>query len=448
LAPSNLLRSLETKAPGLAQAVASAGLLRGARSFEHFLERVLPHAEWLTWLDSDPVLVAWVADIFEHSPYLAEQLNRRPELIEALRDVRLGVTAPALVAAVATDAASLRRYYVRTMLGIQARSICERRPVFETLEQTSALADTVIAAAYHLAVEETAAAHPPVSEQYQPANQMMVIALGRLGMLEFDLGSDADLLFVLPDADAGEIVFWTRVANRAIDILMSYTGEGVIFTVDTRLRPSGREGDLVRTESAYKHYFSHAAEAWEGITYMKSRAVAGDVDQATKFLHEIQAVDWERYGQEGRSRHELRRMRRRLEEEQGLSNPLKAGAGGYYDIDFILMYLRLKGAGVFFRVLNTPERIGVLQQMGHLIGDDARFLRDAAVFYRAVDHALRLSSGHDEGKLPHAPMQLKILANLVERWTPEHLHDEPLPVELEQIQAGTRALFNKLFGSE
>jgi [glutamine synthetase] adenylyltransferase / [glutamine synthetase]-adenylyl-L-tyrosine phosphorylase len=181
---------------------------------------------------------------------------------------------------------------------------------------------------------------------------------------------------------------------------------------------------------------------------MKSRAVAGDLDRATRFLHEIQAVDWERYGQEGRSRHDLRRMRRRLEDEQSASNPLKAGPGGYYDIDFILMYLRLKGAGVFFRVLNTPERIGVLQKMGHLIAADAQFLRDAAVFYRAVDHALRLSSGHDEGKLPSAPLQLKVLANLVERWTPEHLHALPLPAALEQIQAGTRALFNKLFGAD
>ena len=33
---------------------------------------------------------------------------------------------------------------------------------------------------------------------------MMVIALGRLGMLEFDLGSDADLVFALPDQDAAK----------------------------------------------------------------------------------------------------------------------------------------------------------------------------------------------------------------------------------------------------
>ncbi|MEI9899584.1 MAG: hypothetical protein WDN31_04940 [Hyphomicrobium sp.] len=444
-APSNLVRSLELKAPGLAGALAANSLSRGLRSFEHFLERVVPNAEWLAWLNNDTTLAAWVADIFEHSPYFAEQLNRRPELIEALRDVRFG-TMPAPVAA--TDPASLRRYYVRTMLGIQARSICERTPVFETLEQTSALADAVIEAAYRLAIEETAAAHPPVSPDYVPAGRMMLIALGRLGMLEFDLGSDADLLFVLPDDDAGEIVFWTRVANRTIDILMAYTGEGVIFTVDTRLRPSGREGDLVRTESAYKDYFRGAAEAWEGITYMKSRAVAGDVERATLFLHEIQAVDWERYGQEGRSRHELRRMRRRLEEEQGAANPLKASPGGYYDIDFILMYLRLKGAGVFFRVLNTPARIEVLEKMGHLIPADAEFLRDAAVFYRAVDHALRLSSGHAEGKLPGAPLQLEMVTNLVRRWTPEHLHGRPLPEELADIEGKTRALFNKLFGAE
>ena len=48
-------------------------------------------------------------------------------------------------------------------------------------------------------------------------------------------------------------------------------------------------------------------------------------------------------------------MRMRLEKEQGAAHPLKAGRGGYYDIDFLLMYLRLKSAGMFFKVLNTPD---------------------------------------------------------------------------------------------
>ena len=76
----------------------------------------------------------------------------------------------------------------------------------------------------------------------------MVVSLGRLGMREFDLASDADLVFVIPDEDAAEQAFWTAVAERMIHAISAYTGDGVMFTVDTRLRPNGREGALVQSE--------------------------------------------------------------------------------------------------------------------------------------------------------------------------------------------------------
>ena len=114
------------------------------------------------------------------------------------------------------------------------------------LERTSALADSVIDAAYRIAIAEAPAA---ASASYRPRDQMMVIALGRLGMREFDLASDADLVFVIPDADAAEHVFWTGVAERMIQTLSAYTGEGVMFTVDTRLRPNGREGAWCRPKA-------------------------------------------------------------------------------------------------------------------------------------------------------------------------------------------------------
>jgi glutamate-ammonia-ligase adenylyltransferase len=264
-------------------------------------------------------------------------------------------------------------------------------------------------------------------------------------MREFDLGSDADLVFVLPDADAPELPFWTHVAERTIEVITSYTGQGVMFAVDTRLRPNGREGALVQLESSYLSYFAKSAEAWEGITYLKSRSVAGDPERATKFLENLQGVDWRHYGQSGRSKGQLMQMRLRLEKEQGASNSLKAGRGGYYDIDFVLMYLRLKSAGIFFKVLNTPARIDVIEKMGHLERADASFLRDAATFYRAVDHGLRVGTGHTEGDLPVAPAELENLTELVRRWTPDHLHDQPLNIELAQIQTRTRELFNRLF---
>jgi len=442
---SNLVRFLDQRAPGLAKSLARSGLRRGREAFEHFLERIINTAEYVDLLDRDPVISGYVFDLFENSPHFAEQLIRAPELIEELRKIREGAARGAAGIEYIEDATSLRRAFRREMFRIQAESICLATPIFATLEHTSDLADAAIAAAYRTAVEQVRAWRGPASAGYKPADQMMVITMGRLGMREFDLGSDADLIFVLPDEDAAELPFWTRVAERIISILTAYTGEGTVFSVDTRLRPNGREGPLVQTVSTYKAYFADKAEAWEGISYMKCRAVAGDIERGTNFLNELQDVDWRRYGQSGRSRKQLAAMRARLEKEQSGDSPLKAARGGYFDIDFALMYLRLKGAGIFYKVLNTPARIDVIEKMGHLGRPDADFLRDAATFYRAVDHAVRVSTGHAEGKLPSGGSQLEILENLVRRWTPDYLHDQPLPIELAQIQERTREFFDRVF---
>ncbi len=432
----NLTRYLDHCAPKLAVSLAGAKIHRGRQRLDHFLDLALDHPELLDRLNTDPELVERVVEIFEHSAYFGDQLLRFPELLHQVGGEASPQPQPL------EDGPALRRYFRREMMRIQADSIFGAVPIFTTLEQTSDLADTVISAAYRIALRQ---APRPESPQYEPRNQMMVIALGRLGMREFDLASDADLVFVLPDDDAPEMAFWTGVAERLIQTISAYTGEGVIFSVDTRLRPTGREGDLVQTEAAYKSYFEQKAEAWEGIAYMKARAVAGDIERATRFLNELQEVDWRRYGQSGRSRRQLAGMRARLEKEQGPRNPLKAGPGGYYDIDFALMYLRLKGAGIFFKVLNTPQRIDVIEKMGHLDRDDADFLRDAATFYRAVDHGLRVSTGHAAGSLPTAPSQFESLTALVRRWIPEHMRNTRLDAQLAEIRRGTRAYFNRTF---
>jgi len=435
-APSNLTRYLDERAPRLAATLARLRLYRGRERFEHFLEKVFSNPEWLLRLDADAALVERVVDIFEHSQFFGDQLLRHPEMLNEVEPAKWSVDGAI------EDSASLRSHFRRKMLHIQSDSILTPAPIFETLERTSDLADRVIEAAYGIALRE----HAPACSEAIPARHMMVIALGRLGMREFDLASDADLVFVIPDEEASALPFWTAVAERIIDTISAYTGDGIMFTVDTRLRPNGREGALVQSEATYREYFARHAEAWEGIAYMKSRAVAGDMERATEFLHELQRLDWRRYGQSGRSRKELAQMRARLEREQGGRNPLKAALGGFYDIDFALLYLRLKGAGIFYKVLNTPARIDVIEQMGHLEREDADFLRDAAVFFRAVDHGLRVASGYAGGSLPTSPSQSETLAELVSRWIPEHLRDKRLDRKLSEIRHKTREFFNRVFG--
>jgi glutamate-ammonia-ligase adenylyltransferase len=446
----NLSRYLEVRAPLLSRFIAGAGLVRSQESMESFLEKVVARPHVLLMLEdslrNSEELVACAVDVFEHSQYFADQLVRHPELLTELQEAvgarqgRTGFVAP-------RDPIRLRLFFREQMVRIQSDSVYHRVPVFKTLKRTSDLAESIIAAAYEVALQEAGAS--PLNPGYTPVNQMMVIALGRLGMREFDLASDADLNFVIPDADAAELEFWTGVAERLINVVSAYTGDGVVFTIDTRLRPNGRAGPLVQTEGAYREYFESRAEAWEGISYMKARAVAGNVERGTAFLNELQQVDWRRYGQGGRSRSELAHMRLRLEREQGTRNPLKAGSGGYYDIDFVLMYLRLRGAASFYKVLNTPARIEVIAEMGDLARDDVTFLNHAATFFRAVDHGMRISTGHADGRLPTNPAQVAILTELVQRWTPPGLL-ETGPGALERtarrIRRETRAFFQKIFG--
>jgi glutamate-ammonia-ligase adenylyltransferase len=460
------LRFLECRFPELAARISAASIHRGRQLFEHFLSKLVTMPELLDTLEHKPELIDFATDLFEHRTLFAEWLIRHPEEILELSEVMdfvlldqqpalFSLEAPGRAAVLGREhpelehllhtrapvnekSAWLRRFYRRQMLRLQAESICRRSPIFPTLDQTTELADWIIGAAYRIALDEA-------SSGAGPSPPMHVVALGRLGMREFDLGSDADLVFILPDAGRPQLPLWTRVAERTLDVLTSYTGEGALFSVDTRLRPLGREGELVQTESRYKQYFAGQAQAWEAITYMKSRCLAGDVERGTGFLNELQNVDWRRYGQSGTLAGLLSDMRRRLEREQGPAHPLKAGAGGYYDIDFVLMYLRLRGAGIFYPSLNTPERIEVIERMGLLDREQADFLRSAAVFYRALDHGLRVSTGRSLAALPTAPSQLETLSELVRRWIPPSLQSRPLQTVLDEMRRGVRETYERIF---
>jgi len=450
--PDALLESLDSSAPVLAGRIRSRSIHRSNRGLAFFLERLLHDPAHLGVLNSHPVLADYALRIFELSPFFSEQLTRYPELLEEIGRIADHPTrrrAFEALAAPLNDINGLRRFYRREMFRIQAGSICLAESVFQTLDRTSALAEFVIARAYRIALEQALAharAHSTAKKPFEePASEMMVVALGRLGMREFDLGSDADLLFIIRDSEAQRQQFWTRVAEHVIEILTTYTGDGTILSLDTRLRPNGRAGTLVQTESAYVDYFSSKAEAWEGIAYMKARGVAGDVDRATAFLSQLQQVDWRRYGQGGRSKQDLHQMRMRLQREQGTATPLKAGYGGYYDADFILMYLRLKGAGMFYQSLNTPERIDVVEKMGHLGRGEAEFLLKATTFLRALDHGTRIVTGRAEEKVPGSHVELEMLAELMHRWTGEARKADALPSELSALQSKMRHLFENIF---
>ena len=458
---SELLRDLENTRPPLYAALRALAPQHGGKQLQQFLLSATEHPEALDSLACEPELLEAAATLFDESPYLGDLLAHSPSDVEALRGAfltpRQAATLPLtpepparvpndprLEHIAAGDApltekmAALRREYRRRLLHIQARSVLAAAPLFETMDATTALAEQMIRAGLQAAVAAAPGRAP---------GAFTVIALGRLGIREFDLASDADLafFFTLAEPDPEAKVFWVHTAERLISVLSAHTAEGAIFSVDTRLRPRGREGELVDTSTAVEDYFQTRAEPWEAITYMKSRALAGEIETGTELLTRVQNRIGSRFGAGPEARRQLADMRRRLEATTTPHNFLKTAPGGYYDIDFLLTYLRLQAAGVFYPSLNTLERLNVVERMGQISMAQGEVLREGAIFLRAVQHALRLVSGRSDTELPQGGPAAVHLAQLAERWFPESLQGRSLPAAIEDVMARVRRVFLEVF---
>ena len=128
--------------------------------------------------------------------------------------------------------AELRRWYRREMLHIQTASICESQPIFETLERTSALADTVIARAYEIAVTDIWGA---VAARQRNCGSSRSAGSGCANSISPPTPTWSSSS---PIPNRRRMEQWTRVAGRLIDLVTAYTGEGVLFAVERACVPT------------------------------------------------------------------------------------------------------------------------------------------------------------------------------------------------------------------
>jgi [glutamine synthetase] adenylyltransferase / [glutamine synthetase]-adenylyl-L-tyrosine phosphorylase len=404
---SQIMQRMAIDSPQLLAAVVQADLSPHARrNVDRFLSSATTSSERYGAVIRAPRAVERALAIFECSDYLTNILVRHPAdvtLLDGLnehqdteqarlfpaanrQDTEINDPVRSYLAKTGigrTDANSLFRQQFRHALFVaNAHNLYQPRGVYETLSENSSVADQAIQ--YALAV-----ADPPAG--------FAVMALGRLGSREFDVLSDADLLFVTEDSTDREQA--SKPAERVMEALTAYTREGTLFLVDARLRPGGREGDLVTTPAQLARYFARDARAWEAITYLRLRYVAGDTrvaERALEAAHDgIAAVA----GHAGFER-DLHEMRRRLEETDSHPN-LKTGAGGTYDIDYLTGRLQAKhgirGSG------NLSERANLAGSQGWLDAGDAKELAENARFLRFLEHNVRLVTGRSGKWIPRAP---------------------------------------------
>lgn len=348
--------------------------------------------------------------------------------------------------------AVLRRYFQTQRLVFGERDIVRMNSLFMSLDRWSVFARRSIGTA--LAISAEALRGMPRTTLpglfSTPAARLgfAVLGLGRLGIQEFDLGSDADLIFIVPsETPEQEIEVWAHLAGKIIEVLSSYTSEGRLFTVDARLRPQGQEGELVVTEDALLDYLGSSAKVWEGLAYLKASFVAGNSALGVHAAARIQEQVLARFAGYADLARELHRMRRRLERELAASpSDLKNAPGGYYDVDYALSYLRLRCHLSLAPGINTLEQIQALRKAGHLSNEDASVLERGAHFLRAVDHAVRLVTGKPaEGLLEHVGHAAQA-QELLSRW--EEIPGNSLAARMGEMQHEIRSVYQRLVGTE
>jgi len=432
-----ILERLATDSPVLRQIVTRTDLSPQARAnLFRFLWSAFTKSERYAAVLRHPEAVSRALQLFEASEYLTDILVRHPEEISTLAELTdaqpqgdagylfenfVGAIRSAgdpVFAYLASSPAPygeklslLRQHYRHRMFAAGARDIMELRDVYTALGSTTGAAEDAIAAAFGIAGA--------------PAG-LAVMALGRLGSGEFDVLSDADVLFV--GAEGVDPQPLIKVAEQMMQALAAYTRDGMVLPVDARLRPRGGEGELLVTPTQLAVYFEQEVQPWEALIYTKLRFLAGSRELADRAAKATQGL-FERFAADAGFKPAVREMRAKLDAAEAPERSFKTSPGAVYDIDFLTGFL-LVAHQIGDKSGSLRDRLWRCVASGLLDKSDAAALDHAAELLRTTEHVVRLVVGRARKWLPgteHAGrVTEKLVSEILRRAFPNGLENELL----------------------
>jgi len=398
---------------------------------------------FLARLRADPALIELLAAIFATSQLLADALVRTPEYLDLVADPELRDaprTRKALIGELRHDLFvfdteadrmnAMRRFKRRELVRIGARDILGLSDLATTTRELSTLAGACVEVALETVLDDLTSKHgTPIGRHSGEPVEFAVIGMGKVGAGELNYSSDIDVIFVtseegaprsssgpaVPGAKLDAEAFFTKAAERLINFISARTDEGHVFRVDTRLRPEGPVGPLVRSLASTERYYAQWGSTWERQALIKARPIAGSAALGARFVEMVRPFVFRRHLSTG-DIDEIRQIKRRADGEvarrgEVLTN-VKLGRGGIREAEFTAQLLQLLLGGQYPQ-LQTPatlDALGLLAQLGFLGNDEAERLAEAYRFLRTVEHRLQLEHGVQTHRLPNEPRALYRLA--------------------------------------
>ncbi|MBZ0253549.1 MAG: DUF294 nucleotidyltransferase-like domain-containing protein, partial [Candidatus Methylomirabilis sp.] len=404
---------------------------------DRFLAAVGARTAYYALLAENPGVVERLVRLFGSSEFLSAFLIAHPWLLDPLirSDSASVRKTPERVAAELREQlvhaldleeklAVLRRFKNEETLRIGVHDLQEELDIDETTRQLSYVAEACLGGALAIAEEQLRPRYgTPCEAGGQPAT-FAVVGMGKLGSRELNYNSDLDVIFLY--SAGGETrsgarsisnqEYFVKLAQRIITALTTVTADGAVYAIDTRLRPSGNQGSLVTTGTAFVDYHRRTAALWERQALLKARAVAGDLPFGERALAEVRDYMWTLPFTTA-DLAEIRRLRARMGEELArkggdATRNLKYGPGGLIDVEFLVQAGQLQRGSRNVPPEDRPVAPGLrmMKEMGLLTAEEAGALADGYRFLRRLENRLRIVHDQADEALPEDPRLLTPLA--------------------------------------
>ncbi|MBI3444345.1 MAG: bifunctional [glutamine synthetase] adenylyltransferase/[glutamine synthetase]-adenylyl-L-tyrosine phosphorylase, partial [Magnetospirillum sp.] len=402
--------------------------------FDEFLSRLPAGVPLFSLFYTNPSLLELVAEIMGDAPLLAEQLARHTTLLDSVLQAHFFEKPPPLAELEAELARALTEADdFQLVLDVSRRWANDRkfqvgvltlRNVIEAFEAAGALSDIAQAVLRRLGAsveDEFARAHGHV-----PGGAWVILAMGKAGGREMSATSDLDLILVYdcpPEAEESDgprplapAPWFARLTQRLVNALTAKTGEGTLYEVDMRLRPSGNSGPIASSLEAFRRYQEEAAWTWEHMALTRARVVAGDAALAQK----VEAIITETLTKPrdpAKLLADVSDMRARMAKEHKATTPweVKHLRGGLVDIEFIAQTLQLAHGAAHPEILstNTAEALERATHAGLMERADGTTLLEALLLWSAVQTVLRqtIAGAFDEQLAPRGLKDVLVRAS-------------------------------------
>lgn len=291
----------------------------------------------------------------------------------------------------------LRRFRQREMIRIAYRDLAGLADSLEISRELSDLASACLRAAVNWT-------RPPFADPSQERqDHLHVVSMGKLGSRQMHYSSDLDLIF-LYEAAPGEASVEARAAfqrrqdvrvEKIIEFLARVAPEGIVYSIDLRLRPGGSSGILASSWESLLDYSRQHMEPWERMALVRSRILDASSELRKRWNSFLSAAVYE-YEWNDEAFESIRHIKKRIEKEKNKESrthvDFKFGKGGVTDLEFLVKFLQIRHGKQHpaVRSPNLKDAVIALGEAGAITQQEQDAILHANQFLRLVENRYQL----------------------------------------------------------